>query len=92
MEQDVPAPVFVGIDGFKDRLDIHLLPSGRAFSPPDDQAGMSRLFTRLAGTSPTLALRSTPPWPCSGRSSPNSTPTLTVRFVRLRSGEKSKSC
>ena len=48
MEHASAAPVFVGIDVAKDRLDIHLLPSGQAFSIPNDEAGTSRLLARLA--------------------------------------------
>jgi len=36
---DEPLSVFVGIDVSKDRLDVHLRPSGEAFSVPRDGSG-----------------------------------------------------
>lgn len=43
----------VGIDVSKDRLDVHVLPSGEAFSVSNDHAGMEELAGRLAALSPT---------------------------------------
>jgi transposase len=47
-------PVFVGIDVAKDRLDVHLLPSGEAFAVPRDHAGLERLTSRLDQAAPVL--------------------------------------
>ena len=49
MEKATPAPVFVGIDVAKDRLDVHVLPSGEALAFPDDDAGVPRITALLAG-------------------------------------------
>ena len=49
MEKATPAPVFVGIDVAKDRLDVHVLPSGEALAFPNDDAGVSRIAALLAG-------------------------------------------
>jgi transposase len=49
MEKATPAPVFVGIDVAKDRLDVHVLPSGEALTLPNDDAGVSQTTTLLAG-------------------------------------------
>lgn len=49
MEKANPPPVFVGIDVAKDRLDVHVLPSGEALTFPNDDAGMSRITALLAG-------------------------------------------
>jgi transposase len=48
MEKTTPAPVFVGIDVSKDRLDLHVLPSGRAMALPNDDARVSRITALLA--------------------------------------------
>jgi transposase len=56
MEHATAAPVSVGIDVAKDRLDTHVLPSGEAFSVPDDGAGASRLRARPAGLAPALVV------------------------------------
>lgn len=45
MEQDS----IVGIDVSKDRLDVHVLPGGQAWSVPRDGAGLKELCRRLAG-------------------------------------------
>jgi hypothetical protein len=47
-------PVFVGIDVAKDRLDVHLLPSGETFAVPRDHAGLESLAARLAQAVPAL--------------------------------------
>ena len=47
-------PVFVGIDVAKDRLDVHLRPSGEAFSLPHNADAFEELVTRLVGLAPEL--------------------------------------
>lgn len=49
MEKANPPPAFVGIDVAKDRLDVHVLPSGEALAFPNDDAGVSRITALLAG-------------------------------------------
>src|SRR3712207_2889575 len=49
MEKATPAPVFVGIDVAKDRLDMHVLPSGEALAFPNDDAGASQIAALLVG-------------------------------------------
>lgn len=44
--------VFVGIDVSKDRLDVHVLPSGDAFAIVHDGEGLEGLGERLKGLSP----------------------------------------
>lgn len=46
--------VFVGIDVSKDRLDVHVLPSGEAFAVTRDGKGLEQLVERLRGVAPTL--------------------------------------
>jgi transposase len=46
--------VFVGIDVAKDRLDVHVRPSGNAFAVPRDGAGLDRLVEDLRRLAPTL--------------------------------------
>ena len=41
-------PAFVGIDVAKDRLEVHLLPSGEAFAVARDHAGLERPVAHLA--------------------------------------------
>jgi transposase len=43
------ANVVVGIDVSKDRLDVHVLPSGEAFQVANDTAGLDALTARLVG-------------------------------------------
>ena len=50
------APVFVGVDVSKDRLDVHLRPSGRAFAVPRDGPGLDRLAAELRALSPGLVV------------------------------------
>jgi transposase len=45
---------FVGIDVSKDRLDVHVVPSGEALFGANDAAGVEKLAGRLAELSPTL--------------------------------------
>jgi hypothetical protein len=49
MEQPPASPRFVGIDVSKDRLDVHVRPSGRSFTVPRDGAGLERLLADLCG-------------------------------------------
>jgi transposase len=52
--------VFVGIDVSKDRLDVHVLPSGEAFGVASDGEGLASLAERLAALQPvTVALEAT---------------------------------
>ncbi|MBM3626043.1 MAG: IS110 family transposase, partial [Alphaproteobacteria bacterium] len=46
--------VYVGIDVSKDRLDVHTLPQGAAFTVGRNGEGVARLVERLKGLSPTL--------------------------------------
>ena len=50
------APVFVGIDVAKDRLDVHLRPSGEALAVGRDAAGLTVLVERLAELAPALVV------------------------------------
>jgi transposase len=54
MQASPSSPVFVGIDVAKDRLDVHLRPSGEAFSLPHNVDGLEDLATRLVGLAPEL--------------------------------------
>jgi transposase len=45
---------FVGIDVAKDRLDVHLRPSGEAFAVARDGEGLARLVERLRALAPRL--------------------------------------
>jgi transposase len=57
MDQSPAAsPGFVGIDVSKDRLDVHLRPSGQAFAVPRDGPGFDQLLTRLRADPPTLVV------------------------------------
>jgi transposase len=46
--------MFVGIDVSKDRLDVHLRPSGEGFAVARDGRGLERLVARLAAARPEL--------------------------------------
>ena len=48
--------MFVGIDVSKDRLDVHLRPTGEAFAVARDGAGIEALADRLRGLSPELVV------------------------------------
>jgi transposase len=48
--------VFVGIDVSKDRLDVHVRPSGESFAVPRDGAGIAALAERLAAARPALVV------------------------------------
>lgn len=47
-------PLFVGIDVAKRTLDVHVRPTGEAFSVPYDDAGLAQLLTRLRDLRPAL--------------------------------------
>jgi len=46
--------VFVGIDVSKDRLDVHVRPSGESLAVARDEAGIAALTERLKAAAPTL--------------------------------------
>jgi transposase len=48
------APIFVGIDVSKHRLDIHLRPSGESFTVDHDDGNVAVLVERLVALAPTL--------------------------------------
>jgi transposase len=48
--------MFVGIDVSKDRLDVHLRPSGEAFAVPRDSEGIEALAARLQALGPELVV------------------------------------
>ena len=56
MEHFSAAPVFVGIDVAKNRLDVHLRPSGEALAVGRDAAGLNLLVERLAELAPALVV------------------------------------
>lgn len=56
MENATPPTVYVGIDVAKDRLDVHILPSGEALALSNDDAGLLRLTTLLASLPPALVV------------------------------------
>jgi transposase len=59
MDQSLSASepsVFVGIDVSKDRLDVHMRPSGEAFAVPRDGAGLDHLACRLRALAPALVV------------------------------------
>jgi transposase len=49
-------PVFVGIDVSKDRLDVHVRPSGDAFAVARNGKGLDSLVARLAALTPALVV------------------------------------
>ena len=52
MERLLASPSFVGIDVSKDRLDVHVCPSGQAFAFVRDSRGLEQLLSasqRLIG-------------------------------------------
>jgi transposase len=53
---DEPSTVFVGIDVSKDRLDVHLRPTGEAFCVPRDARGLDGLIGRLSNLPVTLVV------------------------------------
>jgi transposase len=56
MEQPPSGPAFAGIDVAKDRLDVHLRPSGRSFAVPRDGPGLDRLVSELRALAPALVV------------------------------------
>jgi transposase len=56
MDQPPSTAVFAGIDVSKDRLDVHLRPSGRTFAVPRDGPGLERLVSELHTLSPGLVV------------------------------------
>jgi hypothetical protein len=56
MEQLSTAPVYVGVDISKDRLDVHVRPSGQVFAVSRDGAGVDQLVGRLRALAPFLVV------------------------------------
>jgi transposase len=56
MEQSPIAPSFVGIDVSKDRLDVHVCPTGHAFAVMRDGRGLEQLVNDLRRLAPTLIM------------------------------------
>ena len=54
MEQPLTPPGFVGIDVSKNRLDVHVRPSGRSFTVTRDDKGLGQLAIDLTALSPAL--------------------------------------
>jgi len=54
MERFSASPGFVGIDVSKDRLDVHICPSGQAFTVPRHDRGLEQLVNDLRALAPTL--------------------------------------
>jgi transposase len=54
MEQPATTPSFVGIDVSKDRLDVHVRPSGQAFAIARDSKGLEQLVSDLRALAPAL--------------------------------------
>ena len=48
--------MFIGIDVSKERLDVHIRPSGEGFSVPRDGAGIAALAERLRAAAPALVV------------------------------------
>ena len=46
--------MYIGIDVSKDRLDVHIRPTGEAFSVTRDETGLGELVTRLGVAEPAL--------------------------------------
>ena len=53
---DKTAPVFVGIDVAKRRLDVHLRPSGESFTIDHDEGKVTALIERLVALAPALVV------------------------------------
>jgi transposase len=56
MECHRATPSFVGIDVSKDRLDVHVVPSGRTFTAPRDGIGLEQLTGDLRQFAPALVV------------------------------------
>jgi transposase len=54
MEQPAATPSFIGIDVSKDRLDVHVRPSDRAFAVARTSTGLEQLTTELRALAPAL--------------------------------------
>jgi transposase len=54
MEQPANSPSFVGIDVSKDRLDVHVRPSGLVFAVARDAKGLEQLTKEIRDLAPTL--------------------------------------
>jgi transposase len=54
MEQPPASPSFVGIDVSKDRLDVHVRPSGLIFAAARDGQGLEQLTTQIRDLAPAL--------------------------------------
>jgi transposase len=54
MEQPAATPSFIGIDVSKDRLDVHVRPSDRAFAVARASIGLEQLTTELRALAPAL--------------------------------------
>ena len=56
MECHRATPSFVGIDVSKDRLDVHVVPSGRTFTAQRDDKGLEQLAGDLRQFAPALVV------------------------------------
>jgi transposase len=56
MEHLAATPSFIGIDISKDRLDVHVVPSGRTFTARRDGKGLEQLVGDLRQLAPTLVV------------------------------------
>lgn len=54
MEQLPSSPAYVGVDVSKDRLDVHVRPSGQAFAVARDSKGLEQLANKLRTLAPAL--------------------------------------
>ena len=54
MEQPATTPSFVGIDVSKERLDVHVRPSGQTFAAARDGKGLEQLVSELRQLAPAL--------------------------------------
>lgn len=54
MEQSSIGPSFVGIDVSKERLDVHIRPSGQAYAVPRNSDGLEQLIGELRQLAPAL--------------------------------------
>ena len=54
MEQPPSSPSFVGIDVSKDRLDVHVRPSGKSFAVVRDAEGLEQVTNELCSLTPVL--------------------------------------
>ena len=54
MEQPATTPSFVGIDVSKERLDVHVRPSGQAFAIARDSKALEQLVSDLRALAPAL--------------------------------------